>query len=61
MRLSSVSWRISSELRKQENGRKRRVQHRASMQVDSTSEPAGIWVTTHTHTYRASMGEDIYT
>lgn len=38
-RLSSTSWSISSALRKQEKGRKRRAQRRASVQEDLTSEP----------------------
>lgn len=43
MRLSSMSWRISSAFRKPEKGRKRRAQQRASTQVDITSEQAGTW------------------
>lgn len=50
MRLSSMSWTISSALRKREKGRKRRAQQRASTQADFTSEPAEFWAT-QTHAF----------
>lgn len=53
MRLSRMSWRISSALRKQEKGRKRRAQQRASTQLDVTSESAG--------NYMQGIHRDIFT
>lgn len=61
MRLSRRSCRISSALRKQANGRKRRAQQRASTQVDVTSEPPGSYVQRqHTGVYLQVVFTCIY-
>lgn len=61
MRLSRRSCRISSALRKQANGRKRRAQQRASTQVDVTSEPAGSYVQRkHTGVYLQVIAVQVY-